>query len=146
MLHTRSKANCFPLFLKMTKTKHSGQKRLRLTHLTACLWISSQIVVMQMKWEGDACVWIHYPPASTPNTHPSSALPLCLFLLLPGWSRRGPVSRGTLRNPGHGVSLGKQRAGQQGLTEADYSESKLGKKSSHLIRCIASCDSQASWS
>lgn len=53
------------------------------------------------------------PPAS------SSFSSLIIFFL-PGCRRSGLSSRNTVRNPGHGVSLGKQRPGQQGF--ADYSE------------------------
>lgn len=48
---------------------------------------------------------------------PPPAPPLRLLLLFPGWSRSGLVRRSTLRNDGHGVSLGKQRPGQQGFTQ-----------------------------
>lgn len=42
---------------------------------------------------------------------------LVFFFFFPGWSRSGLASRSTLRNHGHGVSLGKQRPGQQGFTQ-----------------------------
>jgi len=55
------------------------------------------------------------PPPSPPP--PPPPLTSRLLLLFPGWSRSGLVSRSTLRNHGHGVSLGKQRPGQQGFTQ-----------------------------
>lgn len=51
-----------------------------------------------------------------------SLLPRLLLLtrrlLFPGLRRSGLSGWSTLRNPGHGVSLGKQRPGQQGFTRA----------------------------
>lgn len=63
------------------------------------------------KWygrEGRGSVWIQCP----------LLLLLTRLLLFPGRSRSGLASRSTLRNHGHGVSLGKQRPGQQGFTQA----------------------------
>lgn len=62
-----------------------------------------------MRREG-ARLWITHPP-------PLPSAPLLHLLLFPGWSRSGMVSWNTLRNHGHGVSLGKQRPGQQGFTQ-----------------------------
>lgn len=60
---------------------------------------------------GGGCVWIHCPLLLLP------LLPPPLRLLFPGWSRNGLASWSTLRNHGHGVSLGKQRPGQEGFTQ-----------------------------
>lgn len=60
-------------------------------------------------------------PSSPPPPPPPPfflLLSRLLLLLFPGRSRSGLASRCTLRNPGHGVSLGKQRPGQQGFTRA----------------------------
>ena len=51
-----------------------------------------------------------------PSSFSSSSF-LVFFFFFPGWSRSGLASRSTLRNHGHGVSLGKQRPGQQGFTQ-----------------------------
>lgn len=53
----------------------------------------------------------------TPPPPPPPPPRLLLLLLFPGWSRNGLASRSTPRNHGHGVSLGKQRPGQQGFTQ-----------------------------
>lgn len=59
------------------------------------------------------------PPASSSSSSSSSFSSLIIFFF-PGCRRSGLSSRNTVRNPRHGVSLGKQRPGQQGF--ADYSE------------------------
>lgn len=75
--------------------------------LTASLWISLLILHIQMIWEG----------REETGRPPPPPLPHLLLFSFPGWSRSGQMSRPTLRNPGHGVSLGKQRPGQQGFTQ-----------------------------
>lgn len=91
---------------------------LQLSHLTASLWISFLILNMQMIWEVKRRRAGGVGSLLRLDSLPPPAPPLRLLLLLfPGWSRSGLVSRSTLRNDGHGVSLGKQRPGQQGFTQ-----------------------------
>lgn len=82
----------------------------QLSLLTVSLWISFLILHMQMIWDGGEGVRLDSLPP----------LPLLLLtrLLFPWWNRSGLASRSTLRNHGHGVSLGKQRPGQKGFTQA----------------------------
>lgn len=69
--------------------------------LTGSLWISFLILHMQMIW---GFVWIHCPPSS--------------YFSFP-WVEQGVGWRAesALRHLGLGVSLGKQRPGQQGFTQ-----------------------------
>lgn len=90
---------------------------LQLSHLTTSLWISFLILNMQMIWEVKRRRAGGVGSLLRLDSLPPPAPPLRLLLLFPGWSRSGLVRRSTLRNDGHGVSLGKQRPGQQGFTQ-----------------------------